>query len=153
MRCFYCDVPLRRSGGRASTVDHVFPKASGLSISAHRLNRVPCCALCNTRKSDMLPREWLDTVRHPGARPRFLARLTQLETIMETFDLPDHPLDGRRVIGVKDPTLVGKVLVVERINGDDVAEVLLDRPHAAAFVPVAELRLETPPHPTMDERQ
>jgi len=57
-RCAYCSA-------RAETIDHVVPRSRGGSHSWE--NCVACCAKCNRRKADKLPRE---ISMHPKREPR-----------------------------------------------------------------------------------
>lgn len=79
--CFYCNVELRRSGGRRRTREHVVPKASSryqtLTPEQHGLNVVDCCHRCNSRKGDTDPVAWIDRVPKDW-RPRYIERLRAL---------------------------------------------------------------------------
>ncbi len=60
--CHYCR---RQVGARGLTVDHVVPLVrGGRSV---KVNMVPCCKDCNTRKQSLLAWEWDDYVA--GLRP------------------------------------------------------------------------------------
>lgn len=47
-RCPFCGI------GEASTLDHYLPKEENPQFAVLSKNLVPCCSVCNTRKSDML---------------------------------------------------------------------------------------------------
>lgn len=47
-RCPFCGI------GEASTLDHYLPKDENPQFAVFSKNLVPCCSVCNTRKSDVL---------------------------------------------------------------------------------------------------
>lgn len=51
--CHYCG---RQFPVKELTMDHVIPLARG--GKSERINVVPCCKECNTRKKQLLPAEW-----------------------------------------------------------------------------------------------
>lgn len=51
--CHYCR---RQFSVKELTMDHVIPLARG--GKSERINVVPCCKECNTKKKQMLPVEW-----------------------------------------------------------------------------------------------
>jgi hypothetical protein len=61
--CAYCGTPMRYGSKTARpTRDHVWPK-DVRSVTRGRNGTVWCCHLCNQRKGDMLPSEWLEVMR------------------------------------------------------------------------------------------
>jgi hypothetical protein len=68
--CYFC-------GGKAGTVDHYIPTGKGGADAV--TNVVPACGDCNTRKANMLPREFFEycrelLIRRPLKHSRFMEK-------------------------------------------------------------------------------
>jgi len=76
-QCFPNGVPLPPN---LATRDHVFPRRLIPAYAPqrwHEKNRVPCCAACNSRKSDQHPAEWLQCLP-PSTRNDLATRIAAL---------------------------------------------------------------------------
>jgi 5-methylcytosine-specific restriction endonuclease McrA len=87
--CAYCGAP------DANTVDHVVPLSLARVCRVPRRvldnpsNRVPCCAACNSAKSNMHPREWLEA--HPDYRKRLKRTARYLSDTVRRLAGLDEP--------------------------------------------------------------
>lgn len=92
--CAYCGTTMNRRSKRpnSATSDHIVPKSKmwihegfAFSLRWRNLNLVRVCALCNSRKSDMWPTDFLIVMPDYGVK-FLISRLLALGCPQDTID-------------------------------------------------------------------